>query len=351
MERFMHDPLPVPTETSWQDYTHDPLPGWARSAGTLFDCAAGSFETPPPDVDVAVCSVPYDSTASTRVGARTGPAAIREASLAYAAQARSRQAAELMNLRSGELLRPRRRDLVDFGDLHVYPTHPDRQVRATMAEVMRLALISSQLLILGGEHSISYPAVAGLAEALKRTTPAHRLGYLQIDHHFDFGDSSILHGLYYHGSNARRIYELPVIRPEAMAFVGMGDLTSASQYRQMFADGITICTMADIQARGFGACLTHACEAILRFSDCLYVSIDIDVCDSATACGTGHVTVGGIGSKDFLAIASVLRPCPVAGLDIVEINAHLDSSGVTAHLAARLLFELFMLEASPAGQL
>ncbi|HEX8131269.1 MAG TPA: agmatinase family protein [Pyrinomonadaceae bacterium] len=344
----MNKSVPSPSEISWEEYQRDPLPGWARRAGTLFDVPTANMETPPPGLDVAVCSVPYDATASTRIGARTGPTAIREASLAYASQARSRQVPELLHLRSGEKLRPTQSSIADFGDLHVYPSNPERQNGATMAEIMRLGMISSRLIVLGGEHSISYPIVAGFLEALSQKSPGRRLGYLQIDHHFDFGDVSVLHGRHYHGSNARRVAELPAMRPEAMAFVGMGDLTTAAQYQSMLESGITIRTMLDVRARGFATCLTEACEALLRTTDVLYVSIDIDVCDSATAPGTGHVTIGGINSAEFLSIADVLRRYPVAGLDVVEVNAQLDPSGVTAHLAARLLFEFLMLEAVPS---
>jgi agmatinase len=342
---------PTELERSWRDFQSDPLPGWARRSGTLFDVPTGSLESPPLGLQVAVCSVPYDATASTRIGARTGPTAIREASLAYSSQARSRKAPELIHLRSGERLRPTNLNIADFGDLHVYPSSPERQVCATRAEVERLGTISSQVIILGGEHSISYPIVAGLIEALVRKHPRHRLGYLQIDHHFDFGDESILHGRHYHGSNARRISELSSMRPEAMGFVGMGDLTTASQYEHMLEIGMTIRTMSEIRADGFAFCLREACEKVLQHADTLYVSIDIDVCDAATACGTGHVTVGGIGSADFLSAADVLRHFPVSGLDVVEVNAQLDPSGVTAHLAARLLFEFLMLESVPVESL
>jgi arginase family enzyme len=334
----------IPTESAWTEYAGDPLPGWARRAGTLFDVPTGRFDTPPAEMDVAVCSIPYDSTASTRIGARSGPAAIRDASLAYAAQAKSRQVTELLNLRTGDTLRPTNISIVDFGDLHVYPTNPKRQVNATMAEVRRLASIASRLVVLGGEHSISFPIVAGVSAALVSKDSRRRLGYLQIDHHFDFGETSVLHGDYYHGSNARRISELDFARPAAMGFVGMGDLTSRSQFDSMVASGMTVRSMQEIRTRGFGNCLREACDVVLQSCDVLYVSIDIDVCDMATACGTGHVTIGGISAIEFLEIARVLQRYPVVGLDIVEVNPLLDASGATAHLAARFLFEFLMLE-------
>jgi agmatinase len=341
----MADWRPPLDSSSWKAYAQDPLPGWARRSGTLFDVEPANLAAPRP-CDVAICSVPWDTTASTRIGARTGPAAIREASIAYSAQANSRGGTELLNLRTGRLLRPRQRHLTDFGDLHTYPSDTERQLRATAAEVFAIGLLAEQVIALGGEHTVSHPLYGGLQRAWQAKRPGSRLGYVQIDHHFDFGDRSALHGRHYHGSNGRRISELEGVQPEAMGFVGMGDLTSAAQLAGMRDRGITVRTMMDVRDRGFSACLSDACKQVLKACDTLYVSIDIDVCDLSVSPGTGHVTVGGIGAVDFLAIADVLRPLPVFGLDIVEVNGLLDPSGTTAHLAARLLFELLLLEES-----
>jgi agmatinase len=336
------------TTTSWKAFSDDPLPGWARRAGTLFDVPTARLDAPA-DCGVAVFSVPWDTTASTRIGARTGPVAIRQASISYSGQARSRGAVDLLNLRTGKRLRPRPVTVVDYGDMHTYPLDIERQLRATAAEAFAVGMNAEQIVTLGGEHTISYPLVAGLRRALENKRPGARLGYVQIDHHFDFGDHSALHGRYYHGSNARRVSELDGMRPQAMGFVGMGDLTSASQFSGLVARGTVVRTMGDVRARGFATCLAEACDAVLRACDALYVSIDIDVCDLSVAPGTGHATVGGITAVDFLAIADVLRPLPVFALDLVEVNAELDPTGATAHLAARLLFELLLLEelASP----
>lgn len=334
--------------SSWRAFSEDPLPGWASRAGTLFDVSTASLDGSE-TYDVAVCSVPWDSTASTRIGARTGPAALRQASIAYAAQAKSRGAIELLNLRTGACVRPRILNIADFGDLHTYPCDIERQLRASAAEVFAIGSRAKQVVTLGGEHTISYPVVAGLRRALADKLPGARLGYVQIDHHFDFGDRSSLHGRYYHGSNGRRISELSGMDPRSMGFVGMGDLTPLSQFRGMLASGFAIRTMLDIRARGFSACLAEVCDSVLQACDCLYVSIDIDVCDLSVAPGTGHATVGGICAADFVAIADVLRGLPVFGVDLVEVNSQLDPTGSTAHLAARLLFELLLLEACTAS--
>ena len=105
--------------------------------------------------------------------------------------------------------------------------------------------------------------------------------------------------------------------------------------------------MCDIREEGFERCLRSTMDSVASRADNIYVSIDIDVCDCSVASGTGNVTVGGISSRDFMHISSVLGDYPLAGLDIVEVAPELDASQVTANLAARLLFEFMFLTKSP----
>ena len=330
-------------ENAWLTYANDPLPGWASRSFTLFDSPSAHFDGPLSPGTTTVCSVPFDTTASTRAGARYAPRAIREASLAYSAQLKSRGAIELRNMRTGELLKTKELALADFGDFHVYPSDPLKQMYATAAETCRAMMLSDRLIMLGGEHSLSFASYCGVAAAMqakKKEVP----GYVQIDHHFDFGDTSILHGKLYHGSNARRISEHPLLVPGAMGFVGVGDLTSAVQYNSLVEAGMSIYSIADIRRYGLERCLRETLDRVVALSEQIYVSLDIDVCDTATAPGTGHVTIGGINATELLSIAAILREYPVVALDIMEVSPRFDSSGATEHLAARFLFEWLYLE-------
>lgn len=335
-----------PDEEAWRAYVNDPLPGWGSRSFTLFDVPALRLEADFAPVPYAVFSVPFDSTASTRIGARYGPRAIREASLAYSSQLKSRGPVKLRNMRTGALLTVRDISLVDFGDLHVYPSDPAKQMRATADEVFHVAMKADCTLLLGGEHSLSFPSFCAIAAAT-RLKHGKTLGYLHIDHHFDFGTTSVLHGAFYHGSNSRRISEHPWMFPQAMGFLGVGDLTSEAQYRGLLASGTPVYSMADIRVFGFEKCLREMLDRVASRVDVLYVSLDIDVCDTATAPGTGHVTVGGISSVELFSAVSILQEYPVVALDIMEISPTLDSSGATAHLAARFLFEWLFLERVP----
>jgi arginase family enzyme len=328
------------TEESWRSFRVDPLPGWASRTFTLFNAPSTELEKfPSTAVDYAICSVPFDSTASTRIGARYGPRGIREASLAYNSQMESRGVTRLRNMRTGALVETRPITVIDAGDLHVYPTDPLKQVEATTAEIWRLAHAANCVVMLGGEHTLSFAGYSGVAAYHQKQLNHASLGYIQIDNHFDFGQTSLLHGQVYHGSNGRRIYEHPMCLPTGMAFVGSGDFTSLAQYEGLIDQGITIRSRVDILTHGFEACLRQALDRITQVTQHIYVSIDIDVCDASTAPGTGHVTVGGISGTEFLSIARILQDYAVVGLDIVEVSPQIDPTQVTSHLAARLLYE------------
>lgn len=334
---------PVFGSTDWQAYAPDPLAGWSSRSTTLFDCPAGILGTE--SGQIAVASVPLAATSMSRGGSHEGPGAVRLASHVYRHLEDSRGLSSLLNLRDGQEVRLGSYSMLDYGDLHVYPTDMSRQVRATASEVYRLALDHSQVVLLGGEHSISYPAYLGIAEAAEKRGEG-MVGYLQIDHHFDFGDQSALYGPIYQGSNARRISEARRCGPGGQSFVGVGDLTSLDQFAGLVEGGYGVHTMQDIRRNGFRPVLEKALSAMLEHVDRVYVSIDVDVCDASALPGTGNVTVGGISASEFLEIASVIRRlgAVLAALDIVEVSPRLDPSGATASVVARLLFETLLLE-------
>jgi arginase family enzyme len=72
----------------------------------------------------------------------------------------------------------------------------------------------------------------------------------------------------------------------------------------------------------------------------VYVSFDIDSVDPAFAPGTGTPEVGGLTSAEALALVRGLAGLEIVGFDIVEVSPPYDQSGITAMLAANVLFEL-----------
>jgi arginase len=72
-------------------------------------------------------------------------------------------------------------------------------------------------------------------------------------------------------------------------------------------------------------------------TDCVYVSFEIDVIDTAFAPCTGGVVMGGMSPRQMRAVLEVLREANVGALDFMEVSPMLDPSGRTARYAAELL--------------
>ncbi|MFC0003819.1 arginase family protein [Micromonospora siamensis] len=320
------------------DFQDDPLPGWA-GPGTLFGAPAVRAGELSGWDGWAVAAVPFDGTASSRPGAAEGPRAVRQASGVFANSLASLGQWDMLDTRTGQGFRYRAPRLVDAGDLHVYPTDTVRTFQAVAAESRRLAGAADRVIFLNGDHSTTFPTFAGFRAAQLDRAAGRRVGFVNIDHHFDFGNWSTLHGPLYHGSNSRRISELPGMAGAGMAFVGVGDVTKYDQFRQLVDQGFHVVPGARIVRDGAAAALAATVERLGNECDTVYVSLDIDVLDTSAATGTGHVTMGGLQVGDLFDVYEVLRRLPVGALDVAEIAPRYDPTGATAQIAARLLFE------------
>jgi len=325
----------------WHAYTEE-LPGWASRNLSLFDAPTATFAAQVDSDSLGVAGVPFASTVSSRVGAHLGPRSIRIATLPYGLDAQHRAERALLDMRTGRKVKESPPKMYDYGDLHTFPSNAPKQILATASEAAEVARRHQQCLFLGGDHSLTYSFYCGVANAMKESGPK-TLGYVHIDNHFDLGLQSQIHGLFYHGSNSRRILEQPDLDMRAVAFIGQGDITSVSQYNELVANGTIVCPISEIRDCGIKPALARAMDQVLTHCDALYVSIDIDVCDVSIAPGTGSVTLGGLGSNDFLDLADELKKYPVRALDIMEVSPELEAGGGTPFLAARFLYQHFWL--------
>jgi agmatinase len=329
-------------------FATDPRPGWS-GLPTLFGAPACALH-PARTSGFVAAGVPFDATASSRPGAAEGPAAIRRASLVFSSYLDSLGEHEMLDMRTGRAFRYRKADLVDAGDLHTYPTQTERTFCAVASEVRAIARQGATPILLGGDHSIGAASFAGVLLAGRDREPGFRLGLVQIDHHFDFGDHSAIHGGLYHGSNARRISEMRGMTLERMAFIGQGNVTRLAQHRDLLVRGAQIVPARDIRARGVEAALLPVLEALGQRCSAIHLSIDIDCLDASFAPGTGHVTIGGMTTGELFDAVALISGLPLAAIEIVEVAPRYDPTGRTAQIAAQLLFELLFREASPGAR-
>ena len=277
--------------------------------------------------DVAVLGVPFDEGTGFRPGARFGPRSIREMSMRF----------PFFDPESGNqgYFDPdqRRRFLegvtaVDCGDVDVIYLDVARN-HSLMEEAVRNIRGHHALpVILGGDHSITYPVV-------KAFDDIDGLTILHFDAHLDYRDS-FLGVTLAHGSPMRRCAELPFV--SRIISVGMRGLRMVeSDLKDALSCKSRVITYRDFRSRGpraFEDCLSES-------SGPAYVTVDIDSVDPSACPGTGTPEADGfnVGELvDLLRLAA--RKTSVVGIDLVEVNPGLDPSGLTSLAAAQIIMEL-----------
>jgi agmatinase len=273
------------------------------------------------DVDIAVLGVPFDSGTSYRPGARFGPAHIREAS---------------------RLLRPYNPALkvspfaaaqvVDAGDLSVNPFSIEEAVANIQAGSRALLERASQLITIGGDHTIALPLLRTMAAVHGSVAVVH------FDAHLDTWDTYFGAPIT-HGTPFRRAAEEGLLDQSGCLHIGIrGPLYAADDLvadRDLGFQVVHAVEMEDIGTRG-------VIERIrARVEDRpVYVSVDIDVLDPAFAPGTGTPESGGLLSRELLAILRAVSTLNLVGADVVEVAPAYDHAQITAIAAAHALYEL-----------
>ncbi|MGN6393469.1 MAG: agmatinase [Gemmatimonadales bacterium] len=206
--------------------------------------------------------------------------------------------------------------LTDAGDLDLRPSAAARDL--IEAGVTRVVTDGFRPIALGGDHSVSYPAVRAVAHAHGPLTVLH------VDAHPDLYDE-FEGDRYSHACPFARVMEEGLAR--RLVQVGIRTMT-AHQRAQADRFGVEVIEMrewlAGVRPRTEGA---------------VYLSIDLDGLDPAYAPGVGHPEPGGLATREVIALIQDLHGDLVAA-DLVEYNPHRDLNALTATVAAKLVKEI-----------
>lgn len=278
------------------------------------------------DVDVAIVGAPFDDAVSHRPGARFGPRAIREAQYT---------SGSINSLQLGvepfEVL-----TVVDAGDANIVPAWIDRAHAFIYRKVREVAMSGAIPIVLGGDHSITWPAATALAEVRRPGS----IGIVHFDAHADTAteDWGVLAG---HGTPMRRLIESGAVEGRNFVQVGLrGYWPPVDVFEWMQQQGLRWHLMGEIEERGMETVIADAIAEALEGPDAIYLSVDIDVLDPGTAPGTGTPEPGGLLPRELLrAIRQVVASVELAGMDIVEVSPPYDHAEVTAMAANRCALE------------
>jgi agmatinase len=275
--------------------------------------------------DVAIVGAPFDLSTTNRPGARFGPKAIRGD--AYEPGTYHLD----LGIEIFEHL-----EVIDYGDAfcpHGQTERSHANIRARVHDVASRGIVP---IILGGDHSITWPAATAVADV----HGYGNVGVVHFDAHADTAD--IIDGnLASHGTPMRRLIESGAVPGDRFVQVGLrGYWPPAETFAWMREQGMVWHTMHEIWERGFKAVMADAVREALERADLLYISLDVDSLDPSFAPGTGTPEPGGIVTADLLRMVRQLcLDHEVVGMDVVEVAPAYDVSELTVNVAHRMVFE------------
>jgi agmatinase len=315
-------------EDEFTEFASEDLPYYADWHGSFDKLPWALDEESLRGADVAIVGAPLDDAVSSRPGARFGPRAIRQSPTSW-----GRNDAWSIQL---DVAPYERLTVVDAGDAPVVPARLERGLRVIHEKVFRVASAGPIPVVLGGDHSITYPSAAAVA----RHVWPRKMGIVHFDAHADTGADQ-WGSLVGHGTPMRRLLEEGWVQGRNFVQVGLrGYWPERETFDWMREQGFRWHTMAEIEQRGAEPVIADAVDEALDGPDCIYLSVDIDVVDPGMAPGTGTPEPGGILARELLrAVRHIVGRVDLVGMDVVEVSPPYDQSEITAMLAHRVVLE------------
>ena len=261
------------------------------------------------EASYAIFGAPLDATASHRAGSRFAPDAIRRASLSM----------ESYSLRSG--LDAEDIAIADLGNVFGLESVDDLN---KVEEAFRLLLGAGKIpVMMGGEHTVSLASLRALEPDL----------VVSFDAHMDLRDTlfgeKMSHGTFMRRAMEELDFELVLMGCRAVSREEMEFARSESR--------VNVVSSRDL-SRGDPEAWTRALMDWMTVASTVYVTIDMDVVDPASAPAVGNPSPEGISLSMLLDLIQACMGAKVGGIDLTEVSPHYDS-GLTATQAAYILLE------------
>jgi agmatinase len=269
--------------------------------------------------DFAVLGVPFDEGTWGQPGERYGPRDLRESSQEY-----NHDLTEGFYYIDGDRTVLKGKRWADVGDVLVFPTVPAQTDDKITAAVRKIIEKAAFPIVLGGDHSITFPVVRALD---KDVTLIH------FDAHLDTWNGEP--GNLDHASWVNRAASLRHVKKVVQ--LGMrglaNDPEAIGNARKIHS---AIVTSEQIHAKGVEWALSQ-----VPASEYIYISLDVDVMDPTLAPGTGTLEPDGLSFRELdELLKGVTLKGKLVGFDVVEVNPYRDSSGRTAQTAVRLMIDM-----------
>jgi agmatinase len=274
------------------------------------------------DAAVAILGVPFDEGSPFLPGSRMAPRALREHSLRFGDAGvydpETRRSLLVEDLAGGHVF--------DVGDVDIHPTNVEATFDEITAAVRAILDKGAMPVVLGGDHSITYPIFRAFDEDLH---------VMHFDAHTDF--LPFEKGLKFTNSHAFR-HIAGMANCLSLTQVGIRSLRHAPAHvEEVLESGRNrVIPMGEFRALG-----AAGIAGLLPEGSRIYVSIDVDAMDMSLVPGCVSAEPNGMSYVELRdSLKALAERHEIVGFDFVEVNPPLDvGTGVTAYLGALTVVE------------
>lgn len=272
------------------------------------------------EYDVAVVGAPFDSGTTYRPGTRFGPQGIRRISALYGTYS-----FELgVDLRESITI-------CDLGDIFTIPGNLEKSFDQISKGVSHIFASGAFPVVLGGDHSIGYPTVRGVAEHLQGN-----LGIIHFDRHVDTQETDLDERM--HTTPWFHATDIPNVPAKNLVQLGIGGWQAPRPGVKVGRErGTTIMTVNDCVSMGLDAAVERALEVAWKGAEAVWLSFDVDCLDAAFVPGTGWPEPGGFLPREMLALIQGVASHGLAGMEVVECSPPYDNADITSLVSARVI--------------
>ena len=273
--------------------------------------------------DAAVMGVPFDGGTTYRPGTRFGPQGMRKISALYTPY----------NYELGVDLREQM-TMCDAGDVFVIPANIEKTFDQISRGVSHVFSSGAMPIILGGDHSIGFPTVRGVAQCTSK-----RIGIVHFDRHADIQEKDLDERMHttpwFHATN------MPNVPATNLVQIGIGGWQVPREaVAEIRKRNTNVLTMRDVEELGIDKTAEIALELAWKDADAVYMSFDIDCVDCGFVPGTGWPEPGGFLPREILSLVGKVAAEGLCVLEVVEVSPPYDTSEITALFGTRVIVDV-----------
>lgn len=270
------------------------------------DLVAGS-------VDIAIVGIPNDLSSGRR-NAKFGPRAMR--ALDTIATPDIQTLVDPMQVLS----------VVDYGDFAVDNMSTERTIGHVTAMVAETAGTGAVPMMVGGDTSMLYPGVKGVAQVHGHGS----VGLVHFSAHPDANRQAV-HTV----SDDQALFLLideGIINGDDLITVGLrGDAVNLDTLQWLRAQGVRYHTMAEVNQTGYRAVMERVVDELDALPEQLFVSIDVSVIEPANMVAAGRIAANGLSIQDVTStIRHLCAAREIVGFEITDLAPMMDFSRLSA---------------------